>query len=349
MVASRIHRAHLRGGIRRVAESQRAQPRAHPLDDLVVHRFVQQQPAGRAAGLPRPGEVHAAHRHLDHPVEVGVGEHDERVLAAEFQRHQLDAAFGGGALDREARSDRAREADASHHRMAHQRVADWHARPVDEVDDAGGKAFLANLAEQRATQRAGLGRLQHHGVAGHQRRGKMCRGEQERVVERHDAGDHAPGLAQREMQSLRRRGHGLALDLAREPREVLEVGRGDLHVGAELADGVAGIARLEREDPRSLRADPGRETPQRRGPLPDRARRPARLCAPRGVHGAPHVFDARHGGAAQGALVRRILRLEPLAARTDDAFAADQHPSLEESRVTHGASSPRAAVPTGRV
>jgi len=72
----------------------------HCFEDLVGDRSVQQQSARRTARLPgRRGVVHPEHRALDGLVEVRVGQHDEGVLAAQFEAHILHPVLGGLALD----------------------------------------------------------------------------------------------------------------------------------------------------------------------------------------------------------------------------------------------------------
>src|SRR5204862_241056 len=83
----------------------------------LVKVFVQHQPAGRAAGLSSPREVHAGKGRVGHLVRIGVGIDDERVLAAEVKRERLDAALRRRALDRHAGRHRAGERDALDTRM----------------------------------------------------------------------------------------------------------------------------------------------------------------------------------------------------------------------------------------
>jgi len=65
----------------------RAQLSEQPLGDALVH----EQPRPRAAHLPlvEPDRVDHA---LDHAVQVGVLEHDERALPAELERESLPGA-----------------------------------------------------------------------------------------------------------------------------------------------------------------------------------------------------------------------------------------------------------------
>src|SRR5258707_2785879 len=57
----------------------------HGVVDLLVHEGA----AGRAAGLPAPGEIHAVYDGGRDRVEIGVRESDQRILPAELQRDRL--------------------------------------------------------------------------------------------------------------------------------------------------------------------------------------------------------------------------------------------------------------------
>jgi hypothetical protein len=164
-----------------------------------------------------------------------------------------------------------------------------------------------------------------HRIARHQRRGQVRGREHERMIERHDPRHHAPGLAQREMQPLRRGGHRFTLHLGAEPREVLEISRRDLHIGAELADGVAGIARLELQDLGAAFSNPGRDATQHRSAFPDGTSRPGRLGRLRGCDRSLHVGRRARRHAAGRCFVGRVDRVDPLPARRLAPLAADQH------------------------
>src|SRR6266487_6232657 len=83
------------------------------LDELAVDRCVDQQARGGAAGLPLPGEVHTAQGALDGEVQVGVGQHHDRVLAAQLQGDGLDHVDGGALLDGTADLGRTDEGEAA--------------------------------------------------------------------------------------------------------------------------------------------------------------------------------------------------------------------------------------------
>ena len=156
----------------------------------------------RPARLTLPGKIHPADRRLHRLVEIDVGKDHHRILAAKLERDVLDAGFGGGALDRATGRHRADEGDPLDARMPHQRVAGVGAVAGDDVDDSLGKHLGADFGQDGRRQRALFRRLDHHGVAGHQRRREAAGGEHDRMIERRDAADHAVRLADCQMQVL---------------------------------------------------------------------------------------------------------------------------------------------------
>ena len=72
----------------RIAGGQRRGALGELGDEGVGDRLVDDQPLGRHADLALVGEG-AEHRRVDRGVEVGVGEHEQRRLAAEFEQHRL--------------------------------------------------------------------------------------------------------------------------------------------------------------------------------------------------------------------------------------------------------------------
>ena len=155
-----------------------------------MHRGLDDQAAGRRATLAGRKE-----RALDGAVQrqlhVGIGQHDQRILAAHFQLH-LGAACAGGAQNLLAHALRAGEADGVHqwavdHRLTHLAPAADH-----KVEHAGRQLRAADDGGQRgATGRHQLGRLEHHGVAIGQRGRNLPGGNGKREIPRRDQADHA--------------------------------------------------------------------------------------------------------------------------------------------------------------
>ena len=87
---------------------------------------------------------------------------------------------------------------SAHHRdlrVLDQRLADRRAAAADHVEHALREDLGGELREQQRGERRLLARLQHHGVAGGQRRGGLPRGHHQRVVPRRDGADHAERVA----------------------------------------------------------------------------------------------------------------------------------------------------------
>ena len=77
--------------LRRVADRRGLDRRRRSGEELVVDRLVDDRRAQRRAALARRAEA-AEQRALDGEVEVGVGHHDHRVLAAQLQARRLEVA-----------------------------------------------------------------------------------------------------------------------------------------------------------------------------------------------------------------------------------------------------------------
>ena len=145
----------------------------------------------------------ASGRHRGRLLEVGVGEDDVRALAAQLERDALDRRRRA-RRDRAPDLGRAGEGDLGHVGVVDEPLAALAARAGDDLDDALGQPGLEReLGEAQRGQRRQLGRLEHHRVAGRQRRAHLPRGDRQREVPRHDQPDHAERLAHGERRRRR--------------------------------------------------------------------------------------------------------------------------------------------------
>jgi hypothetical protein len=97
------------------------------LDELRGHLAVDQDAVGRHADLALVEEG-GKRRRFDRGVEVGVVQHDDRILAAQFQQHRLQvlaAVLGDDAAD----LGRAGEVHAAHGRAPRSGVPPLAPRP----------------------------------------------------------------------------------------------------------------------------------------------------------------------------------------------------------------------------
>ena len=225
----------------RAAELQALGAGLQPGDERVEDRPLDIDALGAEADLAAVGEARA-HRALDRLVEIGVGEDERRILAAEFERHLPDAERRL-AHDRFAGARLAGEGDAVDQRMLGQELA-GRIRPeaVHDIVDALRHAGLVHhLAEQRGGQRRLLRRLDHHRVAAGERRADLPGHQQQRQVPRRDHRDHAlrpaQAVVERALAVRRRQDEGLGRDVLHRVGEHLEIG------GAARNVEVAGEAR----------------------------------------------------------------------------------------------------------
>ena len=142
------HRAEADAVLRRVADGDRRGLGGERLDVRLVQVAGHDVAAGRDARLALvvPGRPGADHRRL---LEVGVVEDQQRVVAAELERHALELLAGDLG---DAAADRAGAGEVDHRRA---RVADDPLADLlvagDDVERAGGQA---GVGEQRGDQHA---------------------------------------------------------------------------------------------------------------------------------------------------------------------------------------------------
>ena len=150
-------------------------------DELVVDRRLDVDALDRDAGLAA-----VLHRVVDGGVggalEVGVGEHDHRVLAAELERHRGERARG--ALH-DLLAGRGRAGEHHHVDLVDQRLRRSRRRPVATWKTPSGRPHSRiALGHQQRGERRDLGRLEDDRVAGGQRRDAVAEGVRQRVVPR---------------------------------------------------------------------------------------------------------------------------------------------------------------------
>ena len=207
-------RAHLDSGAEAVAELDAGDLLDHRLDELLVNGSLDEQARACGAHLAlvgEGGEQRAVHRGL----EVGVGEHDVRILAAQLKRDFLEVA-GGRDRDLAAGQRAAGEGDLIDARAFGQLRARARAGAGHDVDHACREAGLVGeTRENERCQRRQLGGLEDHGAACGERGGQLPCRHQEGIVPGDDLSANADWLAQDETQRVRRHRHRLAVDFGR--------------------------------------------------------------------------------------------------------------------------------------
>ena len=154
-------------------------------DELVVDRRLDVDALDGDAGLP--AVLHrVVGRGVGRALEVGVGEHDHRVLAAELQRDGRERARG--ALH-DLLAGRGRAGEHHHVDLVDQRLAGLAEAGRDLVDAVGQAARAHRLDHRQRRERRDLRRLEDHRVAGRQRRDAVAEGVRQRVVPRPDHAD----------------------------------------------------------------------------------------------------------------------------------------------------------------
>ena len=153
-----------------------------------------QHPRARMAGLAlivvdAPGDCRRG------GVEIGVGHHHMRRFSPAFERDALHVALPGVDQHELADLGRAGEGDHVDVGMKGERLAGLFAEAGNDVEHAVRQPrLLAEPAQEQRAERRLLGRLQHDRIARDQRRAELPRGDDERIVPRHDRADDAERL-----------------------------------------------------------------------------------------------------------------------------------------------------------
>ena len=296
------------------------------LDERVRDRTLDDDLPGRHADLALVEEG-AERRRVDRVLEVGVGEHDQRVVAAQLEQDPLQVpARGLGELP--PGRGRPGEIEPAHVRVLDQLVADrprLAGRVRDDVEHARRQPRLGeDLApEEAAYHRRVLGRLQHDGVAERERRRDRARGEDQRRVPGRDRADDPDRAAQAHRERARIGGDHLAERRVGESRRLPEEpGYENVRLEHPEAERAAGLAREQRHDlvlPR-LQDVGGLEEdalPNGRGRLrPGRERGLSSLDGAGGVLASAggHFGDNLAGEGVEGLERAPVSGVDPLAA-----------------------------------
>ena len=297
------------------ARSVALREQAHQLvNEHIVQAVVDEQAAGRAAGLTAPGEVHAAHRAIHGAFEVGVGKDHHGVLAAQFQQRALEGV-GRRLQHGPSRRHAADQAHGRHLGVAGQLRP--HVAPTHHaVEHPGWEHVGQQFHQTQGRQRRLLGWLDHHRVAGGQRRRDFAGREHEGMVEGVNAGDHAQGLAPGVVQRAIASGDGLALDLQHQARKVLELGGGNLRIKQHGLDGVATVGGIEQRQIGGMGSNDRCGLTQTASALQRWHGRPAAKCRLRAGHGGVNLGRAGQIDLSQDLAGGRVDARQPLCIGT---------------------------------
>ena len=305
---------------------QRLHPGRELLDELVGNALLNQQPARRGAALAVQRVDHE-HDRIQRAIEVGVVEHDHRVLAAEFE---MDALQGRGALRHDSGAGRALadKADCLDGGMLGQRLAGFLAHAVNGVEHAVGQAGLfCQSRQQIGGDRRPFRRLVHHRATGRQGRGDLPGREHERRVPWRDHADRADRHPRRDVPVLlARRVEAVAGLRAFVGEETEILRRADRGLGHEAVR-LAGVNAFQHRDVVGVVLD--RISHAMQEFLPRRRRHLApglegrRGCGCRAVD----VFGIAARHRRQHRTIDRRLRLERLAGDRRHGLAIDQMPN----------------------
>ena len=292
--------------------AQAADLLGQPLEELVVDRLLDVDPFDRDADLARVVEP-VGGGGVGGALEVGVGEHDHRVLAAELEAHRGERLRG---LRHHLLPGRDRAGEHDEVDLVDQRRAGLAAAGGDLKDALGDPALGEHLGHQQRGQRGHLGRLHDHGVAGGERRDAVAEGVVERVVPGADhaddaerlVADHHPAAAHERRRRLDLlvgevggRLPGPELERREPVGELGELG---------LVGRAAGLGADRRHHPLGVRDQPAARREQDLGAPLEPELRPAGLRRAGRGDDRPHLVRAELGDARDRLPRRRVLDLD---------------------------------------
>ena len=314
-------RTHVGLRVERIAQYHLAGARQQFFHEGVLHRFVHEHPGAVGAHLALGVEI--TQQRAGHGViQVGVLEHDQRRLAAQFQGHRFQG-IGGGTHHRLAGAHLAGERDLVDARVRGQRLAGFR-EALHHVEHAVRQAgFLEHFRQTQRRQRREFGGFEDHRVAGGQRRRRLPGGDLQRVVPGADAGAHAQGFrAGVEKAAV----HLLvfALQGRRLAGEILETVGGGIHVRFRcLRDRLAGVQGFQARQIIALFAQQLGGAHQHPAPGGAVHGAPLRQAVTGGPDRPVHVLGAGHRHPADHVAGGRIQVIEKLAVGALLVMSAD--------------------------
>ena len=245
------HRADPGRRILRVADRPLGRLGHDPLEELVAHAAMDDEPRAAGAVLAHV-RVAGEDDVVGDEVEVArVGHHDLRALAAAFEDDPLEVALRRVTEEQPTDLRRAREREDIDVGVSTKRLAGRLAEARDHVEDAvRDPGFGSQLGEAERAERGELGRLDDQAVAGGERGRRLPGRHHDREVPRQDRPDDPDRLADDHAERVRPR---------RRDRVVQLVGR--LRIPSERLDRLRQVrvatirdrlARLERVEQREL-------------------------------------------------------------------------------------------------
>jgi ParB family chromosome partitioning protein len=302
--------------------------------EAVIDRLLHVEPGRRNADLAGIA-VLVARDHLGRLFRIGVGEHDDGGMTAEFHGGALHA-LGRQLGEMLAHRDRAGERNLAHIVLGDQVLGNRRRHAEHQVEHAGRKPRIGEAAHHLD---AGTGRLfrclENERAAGGERAANLARRRQRREIPRREGGDDADRFLHHDLaNALEGARHDTAIGAAAlfgVPFD--DIGRG-AHLGARLGVGLAFLLHQNLADRIIALAHQVGGLAHDFGPLIGRGRAPHGKALLRGFERMIEIGGARMRQTRKRLLGRRIdhilagaaVAVEPLA--VDIEFELGVHGNL---------------------
>ncbi len=213
--------------------------------------------------------------------------------------------------------------------MLDQRHPGFLAITGDDIDDTGGKTGLLHQPDEfQRGRRSELGRLDDHGVAGSQSGRKFPGGQHQRRIPRRDCHHHAERLVARKVEiTFLVKRDDRALDLVRQPAEIVVPLRNVIELARHLGDQLAVVAHFDLGKMLCVLRHQITEFPQQRAALRRRHLWPGAIgeCSVRRTHRMIRIGRVAARNQRPRLAGKGVEALEPFARRGSNPFAADIH------------------------
>ena len=235
-------RPHLHRFIQPVADFQFRGALHVAIHKLFINALLHNDAAGGGAALAGGTEA-APEAAFNGEVEIGIIEHDHRILAAQFERAVLKT-FRRNAADDAAHRRRSGQRNSTHVDMLRQRRADVGTKSADDVDDSFRESGIGKSANKiKRRQRRILSGLDDAGVAADDCGKKFPRRNRHGKIPRRDHAADADGLAHGHGKLVRHfRRHGGTEQATAFARIVISGVNRFLHVAPRFGENLAHFA-----------------------------------------------------------------------------------------------------------
>ncbi len=325
------HRPHDRPAVQPIADGGGGEARLHRRDETVVDGVLHIEAGRRDADLAGVAQLRCGQLG-DGAIEVGVIEHDNRRMPAQFQGGGLHG-LGRQAHQVLAHHGRAREAELADDRTGEQVTRYLVGNAEHQLGHALGQTSIEQSLKNGHGRCGGfLGRLQDDRAPRRDGRAKLASRIAQGEIPRREGGHGPDGNLGHERALSGGPHEDAAVNPLGFPGVELKQTGDDMHLDARLGDGLAFFARGVDGDLFSPLVQQPRGAAQHRGAFGPGGIAPPPKSSVGGGQGAIKIGGLDEGNLPQGVAGGRIAHREGAPVASGDPFAVDMQ---LDSRIGH--------------